>query len=237
MSPAGATVDVATDTYRRLATVQTVVDSHEDAGQVPVTLSASMSEQGLLELRAHAVDRDEYYDFEFQDEPTSEEPLVPDGVTSSNLRGDFAEIESLVLRVFGKPDPNADPKEIRYLTRSLEDLIGVDRSSWRLGELRRISDFLIRGQRRRRRSEKHEVTFYHLLGFCLRPGLGDSFDEWRLGRLWALFSEGIHFHQRLENWDAWWIFWRRVSGGLLRRNSKLFMSASVPGSLDMLKIV
>ena len=39
--------------------------------------------------------------------------------------------------------------------------------------------------------------------WLLRPGLGDSFDEWRLGRLWALFSEGIHFHQRLENWDAW----------------------------------
>ena len=210
----GERVDLTIEGYRRLGSVQTVVDAHEEASQVPVTLSASISEQGLLELSAHAVDRDEVYEFEFRSESESTDTVEPELSPTAELKGDFEKVEALVLRVFGKPDPTADPKEIRYLTRSIEGLIGMPRDQWGVPELRRIADYLIRGMRRRRRSERHEMTFLHLFGFCVRPGLGDSFDEWRIHRIWTLFHEGVHFHQRLENWDAWWIAWRRISGGL-----------------------
>jgi hypothetical protein len=204
----------AWDDYQSLPPVQTVVDAHEDAQHVPVTLSACMSELGLLELWAHATDRSDLYHFEFKG--TSDQlAQVPAGESAHlEAKGDFGAIEAHLLSVFGKPDPNADPKEIKRLFRTLEGLVGAPRDGWGLGTLRRVFDLLIKSAKRRRRSERHEMSFLYLAGFCLRPGLGDSFDEWRVKRLWELFDEGVHFHQRLENWDAWWIAWRRIAGGL-----------------------
>ena len=107
--------------------------------------------------------RDEYRDFEFQDEPTSEEPLVPDSVTSSNLRGDFAEIE-VSFFVSLANQMNTDPKEIRCLTRSLEH-------SWhRPFELasRRASQISIFDSwtTKEKAFEKHEVSSIIFLAFA-----------------------------------------------------------------------
>ena len=57
--------------YITLPPVTTVIDAHEDSQHVPVTLSACMSELGLLELRAHAVDREKVFHFEFDSTATS----------------------------------------------------------------------------------------------------------------------------------------------------------------------
>lgn len=214
LMPLGTAKGDAWDDYKSLPPVQTVVVAHEDAQQVPVTLSTCMTELGLLELWAHAIDRHDVYQFEFKSTPDVLAPGPSMGSAHLDSMGDFESIEAHLLIVFGKPDPNADPRDIRRLFRTLEGLVGAPREAWSLGTLRRVFDLLIRGAKRRRRSERHEMSFLYLAGLCLRPGLGDSFDEWRVKRLWSLFNEGVHFHQRLENWDAWWVAWRRVSGGL-----------------------
>ena len=38
----------------------------------------------------------------------------------------------------------------------------------------------------RRRSPAHLIRWYHLVGYCLRPGFGDPLDRFRVEQLWKL---------------------------------------------------
>ena len=96
----------------------------------------------------------------------------------------------------------------------LEQITGQPRDAWDGAMCRAVWDLLKPGMRRRRRSERHEATFFHLTGFCLRPGFGDSFDSWRIGELWKIYDPGVHFIKEPEVWNAYWIMWRRLAGGL-----------------------
>jgi hypothetical protein len=59
----------------------------------------------------------------------------------------------------------------------------------------------------------HEVYWLNLLGFCLRPGFGDPADELRMKEVWKLYLQGLIFNKP-PNRTEWWVFWRRVAGGL-----------------------
>jgi hypothetical protein len=215
----GELVDLDGEEFVALPPIQTVLETQEDITDLPVMLRARLSDVGVLEVFADAVDRDARYRLQFSlreavvDEqaaekvadPTPRDPLTPKA---------RAEIEGLVRRTYGKASRDADPTEIRRMRKVLETTIGKPRDEWVVPELRAVWDLLKPGMRRRRRSERHEVTFFHLSGYCLRPGLGDPFDEWRVRELWSMFEPGVHFHQEAQVWDAWWIMWRRLAGGL-----------------------
>jgi len=66
----------------------------------------------------------------------------------------------------------------------------------------------------RRRSADHERLWFSLTGYCLRPGFGYPLDEWRVGRLWALYEQGVQHHRDAQVRAEWWTLWRRVAGGL-----------------------
>ena len=54
----------------------------------------------------------------------------------------------------------------------------------------------------------------NLAGYCLRPGLGDPVDDWRIDQLVQLLPQGVHFNNESQNWSEWWTLWRRAAGGL-----------------------
>src|SRR5262249_50416540 len=72
----------------------------------------------------------------------------------------------------------------------------------------------------RRRTPAHLVRWYHLVGWSLRPGYGDSLDRFRVDQLWKLMhappkaQPGQPVVRVAEGGADWWIMWRRVSGGL-----------------------
>jgi hypothetical protein len=35
-----------------------------------------------------------------------------------------------------------------------------------------------------------------------------------VGEIWKLYEQGLNFQNEIQNWDAWWIMWRRIAGGL-----------------------
>ena len=43
---------------------------------------------------------------------------------------------------------------------------------------------------------------YNLVGFCLRPGLGDALDEWRIGQLCPLLRQGLAYLGESQNWSG-----------------------------------
>jgi hypothetical protein len=70
------------------------------------------------------------------------------------------------------------------------------------------------GQARRRRSPDHERIWLSITGWCLRPGFGAPLDGWRVSETFRAFGEGLQFQAEPHNWQAWWVLWRRIAGGL-----------------------
>jgi len=91
-----------------------------------------------------------------------------------------------------------------------------------LGFIRSLADDLLDATPVRNKGPDFESAWMNLLGFCLRPGIGESLDKQRLQRLWKLYPNGpVHAKNprvRLE----WWIMWRRVAAGLTPGQQRQF---------------
>ena len=71
-------------------------------------------------------------------------------------------------------------------------------------------------------SPDHEVRWLNLTGFCIRPGFGDAFDEERVRQLWKVYLGGPAFPRARQNAVEWWIFCRRIAGGLTAGRQRQF---------------
>jgi hypothetical protein len=134
-------------------------------------------------------------------------------------------------RIFGSSSQPVDSKEVRRLRGQLEHLLGK-RDEWDMPLLRALFDALLQRARRRRRSPEHERLWLNLAGFCLRPGLGDALDEWRIEQLCEIAAAGIQYVNESQNWSEWWTLWRRAAGGLPPLASR---KDSSPNSLPALR--
>ncbi|MCX7699692.1 MAG: molecular chaperone DnaK, partial [Gemmataceae bacterium] len=114
-------------------------------------------------------------------------------------------------------EPRPAPND---LTRALEAALDAPRDRWPTGLCRRLWEFLQEVADARRRSPQLALRWYHLAGFCLRPGFGDSLDRYRVEQLWKLMhaprkdSPGKPIPPGGEGGADVWIMWRRVAGGL-----------------------
>jgi hypothetical protein len=87
--------------------------------------------------------------------------------------------------------------------------------------LRTLFNALSEGAKYRRRSAYHERVWLSLTGYCLRPGFGYALDDWRINQIWPLYQQGLQFTNEIQNWSEWWIFWRRIAGGLNQEQQKI----------------
>ncbi len=115
--------------------------------------------------------------------------------------------------VFGKGNKSVDANKIKTFKNFLEKKMGP-RNQWHSLVARSLADLLIEKIKNRRRSDLHERVWLNVVGFCLRPGMGYRGDEARIRKLWDLFSEGLQYAKETQNWSEWWVFWRRLVGGL-----------------------
>lgn len=106
--------------------------------------------------------------------------------------------------------PNISPS----LTRELEDITGLTRRDWGAGLLRRFADVLLEGAMLRKHSEQHEARWLNLCSFAVRPGYGAPGDEHRARECWKLWHEGCFYSKNAPAHANWWVFWRRMAGGL-----------------------
>lgn len=212
----GEIVPVSED-MRALPPIHTLLKgSAGKTGKVPVHLRSSLTEIGTLELWCVANTSTERWrlEFELREGQSQPEPTVTESMPAS-----FAEARRWATLIFGaKPPPPAvlkglPPKDVRQLWSSLERTLGP-RSEWRLPVLRELWGELFAGAARRRRSAEHERIFFQLLGFSLRPGFGYPLDDWRAEQSARLFAEGVTFHKEKVVWNEFWVFWRRIAGGL-----------------------
>ncbi len=210
----GELVTIDDDVYQALPPIETVLDSggaaKKGAAEVPVRLRAALTEIGTLELWCVAEDRDQRWKLEFELRGGTSE-LAPTRVAPMPKR--FAEAKELVELVYGKKPAPVDRAMVKNLVRNLEKVLGP-RDEWTTPVIRELWAALHSGQQKRRRTADHERIYCNLTGFCLRPGFGAPLDAWRSAETFKLFDQGLQFQAEPHNWQAFWVLWRRIAGGL-----------------------
>jgi hypothetical protein len=230
---AGDVLEVAPEQLLQLPPLHTILRGGKRSGtrRVPVSLAARCTEIGTLELWCVAREGENRWRLEFNvrdlvaddSPPGAAAPAAP-ALTDVWPESQVQEAGRLIRAVYSDTPP-AEPAPPE-LTRALEAALASPRADWPTGLCRRLWEFLAEVADQRRRSPQHLTRWYHLVGYCLRPGFGDPLDRYRVEQLWKL----IHAPSRPtgggrpatpagaprlpEGGADFWIMWRRVAGGL-----------------------
>ncbi|HFG1569918.1 TPA: Hsp70 family protein [Vibrio cholerae] len=189
--------------------------------RVEVQLACQLTEMGTLQIVCvNPNDEKQRWQVEFdiRHSVTQAGELEDRVATSPKLQ----EAKDLISKIYSANKTSADQQAIKTLTKELEKRLGK-RETWDFSTLRSLFDTLALGRKRRRRSEPHEKNWLRLAGFCLRPGFGDATDSWRIEQIWALYQQGIQF-TNTQGWTDWWVFWRRVAGGLNQEQQETLLA-------------
>lgn len=207
-----------TEQFDPLPPIQTVLRSAKQRFEkISVYIRAKLTEIGTIELWCAALENPEQWRLEFDARGTAQAESL---TVTESLPARMGDARQYITKIFGNKPPagSADgPKDVRQLWASLERALGP-RDSWTVPVLRNLWSELFAGASKRRRSADHEKVFFQLLGYSLRPGFGYSLDDWRGEQVFKLFPELVEFHKEKPNWNEFWIFWRRVAGGLSAEN-------------------
>jgi molecular chaperone DnaK (HSP70) len=218
----GDLLSVKPEQLLQLPPLHTVLRGGKRSGtrRVPVTLAAKTTEIGTLELYCVAKDGGNRWRLEFNVRDIIREAEESDAGESAALSDIWPEAQvqeaaRLIRSCYNGPESETDPKE---LTKRLETALEAPRGDWPTGLCRRLWEFLAEVAEQRRRSPAHLSRWYHLVGYCLRPGFGDALDKHRIEQLWKLLNAPPRSEPgkvRIPEGGAdYWIMWRRVAGGL-----------------------
>ncbi|MEN9905258.1 MAG: hypothetical protein RLZZ555_1823, partial [Pseudomonadota bacterium] len=213
---AGELAEVEGEGFVRLPPLAAVLPPPQGKrrAEVEVSLVATMTELGTLEVQAVACD-DPQRRWRLAFDLRSADAQVDEGRESGEAAAHprLNEAIALIDRVFGEGSQRVEPREVSQLRAGLERLLGP-REGWDLALARALFDALLARARRRRRTAAHERAWLNLAGYCLRPGAGAPLDDWRVDQIWQLYEQGLQFGADSNNWSEWWTLWRRAAGGL-----------------------
>ncbi len=224
---AGDVLSVAPEQLLRLPPLHTVLRGGKRSGtkRVPVTLAARVTAIGTLELFCVARDGGNRWRLEFNvrdlvKEETPRAEAEEGGVTDVWPEPLVQEAARRIKAVYtgDGADATLTPQE---LTKSLEAALEAPRHEWPTGLCRRLWEFLAEVADERRKSPAHLNRWYNLVGYCLRPGFGDTLDRFHIEQLWKLLATPPRDKgpksaapRVAEGGAEYWILWRRLAGGL-----------------------
>ena len=231
----GDIVEINQDEFVRLPPLQTVLKygRRGQDKQIPVSIGSKITAIGTLELYCRSLSSPHRWRLQFElrsqeDRKENKDYHVegvrvalkddPRKVTEKDLTQEDKEAlikaEEVIKACFAKQSQGIDVIEPKELVSRLSDIFGMGKELWSLAISRGLSDILLEVRSGRKKSLMHEARWFNLAGFCLRPGFGDPADPWRIKKVWPLSFEGLANVNKLEARLQWWIFWRRVAGGL-----------------------
>lgn len=192
-----------------VSTLTTELDSQSQHSQVAVTVSAQLTEVGLLEVSLNAQHSHDQWLLAFSTD-------VSQGTQSQSstelLHAKMGAAEEHLAKCFSAAGQKQFPDLVKSLKQDLDQLLGP-RDSWNLTTSRRIVDKLFSLKSGRRKSAAHERQWLQLVGYCLRPGYGEGEDQARLEQLINLTKAGVQ-HDSAPVWGQYWTMYRRIAGGL-----------------------
>ena len=213
------------DTLTPMTPLQTVIRFGKQGGKrsIPVMIEPEYTELGTLAMWCRSTVSSHRWKLQFQlrDAPEGED------VTESEVYDEAMVSRALVLvtKSFSAPD---DSGRIQRIAKEIEACVDQKKAGWPLSFLRRLADTLIEKAHLRKLTPEHEVRWLNLVGFAVRPGFGDAFDEERVRKLWKIYLGGVTFPRCLQNKVEWWIFCRRIAGGLTAGQQRQFFQDISP---------
>ena len=215
----GELVELNQEEFVALPPLTTMLKFGRKSGikEIPVEVEAYLSEIGILETYCRSLETPHRWRLQFslREEETREE--VPEGVAVKREEETPLPVpEETVKRAKAllREAFEEGRDKLSGLVRTLEGLFEMERDRWPLGLLRSLAEELITLKDVRKKTALHEARWLNLTGFTLRPGYGDPLDPFRLRKLWSLYFEGPSHRSDKAVSLEWWIFWRRVAGGL-----------------------
>lgn len=216
-----------------LPALSTVLKGGKRAGarEIPVAVTARLTEIGTLELGLASRLGEQRWKLEFPVRQTGQAMATSAGPASESQQEETSvqaspiaetwseEIVQAAGEAIRQAFASADPESVRQLPKRLEELLQMPREDWPIALCRQLWPFLAECASQRWRSPTHVARWYHLVGFCLRPGFGEALDNHRVGQLWKLLtvpgkSGGTASLRAQDGGAEYWILCRRVAGGL-----------------------
>lgn len=206
----GDLVDVD-DSLTALPPVQTVIQYGKKGDQqlIPVQVEAGYTEMGTLAIWCRSLIGHHRWQLQFQLRDAAAAAAVPDAAVIEDSV--LTAARDLIQAAFSK---GAEKRRLDALVRGITEIAGSPKEKWPLGLIRTLADELLGLTAARSWGPDFESRWLNLVGFCLRPGFGDGFDEHRLQSLWKVYLQGPAFPKNGQVRSEWWILWRRVAGGL-----------------------
>jgi molecular chaperone DnaK (HSP70) len=150
---------------------------------------------------------------------------------------DFGFPTTVISKYYGK-DKQFNQLSPRKIFAELEEEIKLPRKDWTVSLLRSIWNDLQQGITRRGRSLHHELQFFNLAGFVLRPGYGFELDEFRIKDLWRCHSLGLAHPKERQIILSYLIMWRRVAGGLsFQQQEYLYQELKDDSDLESIRLI
>jgi len=201
----GQLIEVNEEELQALPAIHTTIRYGKTTEKIPVHVVVKLTEIGTLELWLQSQTSDHKWKLEFQlQSATGHESLQKPQYSQSDELVDKAllnEAEAIILTTF-----RSRPKEI---IPRLEEIIQKSRNDWGPSVLRGLWSALMEVSDTRKVSLEHQMRWWHLAGYLLRPGFGVALDDHRIKELWKIILSDYRaadFHH--------WICYRRVAGGL-----------------------
>jgi molecular chaperone DnaK (HSP70) len=198
-----------------LPPIRTVLRTTKKGGEesIRIHLHARLTEIGTLDLWCGEAEGRRSWRLQFDvrsatetDQSAHEALAEQEGFVDEST---WEECRRLIHENFG-PEGKAEPAG---LVKQLQKASGLARREWPASLLRRMWEALMEVEAGRRRSQLHEARWLNLLGFALRPGYGLAVDDWRVAETWRVL-QGRLVHATPMCRNEWFIFWRRIGGGL-----------------------
>ncbi len=212
----GDLVELESDEVTPLPPIKTVLKfgKGETVQKIPVNLVLKLTEVGTLDLWCKSLKTPHRWQlrFDVRQHVDTDRRDLPVGETLDEETID--EGLAIIRQTFTSGECQKNGVTPTELVKVLTGLFELPREKWSLQLIRRIADVLIEVSEGRKLTFHHESRWLNLLGFCLRPGYGDPVDEWRIKQVWKIYHQGITFPRQSQCRLEWWIFWRRIAGGL-----------------------
>ncbi len=229
----GAVVEINKEEFVALPPLATVLKFGRKTAvrEIPVEIETCLSELGVLETYCRSKETPHRWRLQFAlREMELKRSEMPEGILVKPKEPSETPVsEELVEKLQGVLEHYfAHREDLPQLARALENILEMERDRWPLPVLRALADLLLERKDVREKTALHEARWLNLTGFSLRPGYGDPLDPFRIRKLWGLYFEGLKHRQDKGARCEWWIFWRRIAGGLRKGQQEQFFASVRP---------
>jgi len=238
----GELIDVKPEEMQLLPPIHTILRFGKNQlntlklDEIRVHLKVCLTSIGTLEISLLSQISDHKWALEFQLKNASFQDNSLEILQKTRVDETFDSKELNLAKTILK---NAFSKEstikLESLMEQLESLTYTPKKDFPPSFLRAFFDTLLTKSEGRFLSKQHEMRFFNLAGFFLRPGFGYPLDDFRMKELWKIILSDFKIIRNLDSQLQLIICYRRIAGGL-NRGQQLQLAKEITPELKNGKI-